>query len=540
MSSRRPRAHRAGWVPVLLASQAFADVFCGPGWLEGLPAIDGPVHAVTTWDPDGDGPLAPLLVIGGGFAHVGDVEARNVAAFDGQTWSPLGGGTNAVVFDFAVYEGDLIAGGSFTEADGETVNYIARWNGVVWSPIGEGFSSFVNSLAVYNGELIAGGWFVINGQRSIARWTGTAWEPLGGGVSQCTNCGADVNAMTVYNGELIVGGFFQHAGSVPAKNIARWNGTNWASLGGGANNQVFALTVYNGDLIVGGQFTHVSLSNLAVNHIARWNGFWGTLGSGIDNSVWGLAVNNDVLYATGFFTTAGDNPASNIAAWDGANWSDLGGGLNSTGFGLAVFEGDLIAVGHFEYAGGNPSGRWGRWRDTPPPVFAEQPTFKSVPIGESVTFTALATGTGELHYQWRHNFAPLMDDDRISGATSPELSISPAIKTDAGSYDVIVTDDCHSVSSTIVGLTVTCPALVGPDFNNDCDVDADDFDVFLTCAGGPARPPLVSCPYKSNPQRPIPIRPDFNHDGDVDLDDFAVLQRCYGGADVLPSADCDD
>lgn len=60
---------------------------CEAKWFPGgpLPGINGAVRAATTWDPDGPGPKAALLVVGGEFTVAGGVVDKNVAAGDGYT-----------------------------------------------------------------------------------------------------------------------------------------------------------------------------------------------------------------------------------------------------------------------------------------------------------------------------------------------------------------------------------------------------------------------------------------------------------------------
>ncbi|MEE9129094.1 MAG: hypothetical protein V3T84_03680 [Phycisphaerales bacterium] len=72
-----------------------------------------------------------------------------------------------------------------------------------------------------------------------------------------------------------------------------------------------------------------------------------------------------VLYAGGNFTTAGGNPASNIAKWDGTNWSNLGAGVNGRVRALTVFDdGSGLALyvgGLFTDAGGVAVNNIARW-----------------------------------------------------------------------------------------------------------------------------------------------------------------------------------
>ena len=372
-----------------LAAALSARAGCPPEWLpgEGFFDVDSAVCAMTTWDPDGLGGQPELLVVGGVFTMAGDVIANNIAAWDGTTWQPLGSGMDGAVWALTVYPGapgqagELIAGGAFTTAGGNPANFIARWNGATWQALGNnGMNDFLHALMVYDGELIAGGWFTAaggNGASYIARWNGATWQPVGSGMGGGYR--PYVYALTVYPpqaGELVAGGYFTTAGGNPASNIARWNGATWqplgSGIGGGYNPHVDALTVYPpqaGELIAGGSFTTAG-GNPATS-IARWNGAtWQPLGSG--TNIWVDAITvyppqAGELIAGGAFTTAGGNPAYRIARWDGATWQPLGSGVNDSVYALTVYPGapgqagELIAGGNFTTAGGQVSASWARW-----------------------------------------------------------------------------------------------------------------------------------------------------------------------------------
>ena len=87
------------------------------------------VSAATLWDPDGPGPDAELLVVGGRLEGAGEVVSFNVATWNRTAWQPLGAGTNDRVAALTVCYGKLIAAGDFTVAGGASCNYIARWDG---------------------------------------------------------------------------------------------------------------------------------------------------------------------------------------------------------------------------------------------------------------------------------------------------------------------------------------------------------------------------------------------------------------------------
>ena len=78
----------------------------------------------------------------------------------------------------------------------------------------------------------------------------------------------------------------------------------------------------------------------------------------------------------------------------------------------------------------------------------------SVLVGSPATLAAVASGFGPVSYQWRKNGTPLADGGSVSGATTATLVIDPAEFTDAGSYDVVVTDSCTTATSNAATLSV--------------------------------------------------------------------------------------
>jgi hypothetical protein len=150
------------------------------------------------------------------------------------------------------------------------------------------------------------------------------------------------------------------AGGIPAKNIAKWNGSSWSALsigipasGSPLNGGVTALQVFNSDLYAGNNSSGIS----------RWNGTsWSAVGGGIQYaggfspSVRSLCVYNGKLIVGGYFQKAGTKDVVNIAAWDGSNWNYVGGtgfGNNNNGLGsvegvrsLIVYNTDLYACGN--------------------------------------------------------------------------------------------------------------------------------------------------------------------------------------------------
>ncbi|MBK9119310.1 MAG: hypothetical protein IPM18_06855 [Phycisphaerales bacterium] len=146
---------------------------------------------------DGSG---PALYVGGRFDQAGGQPANNIARWDGTAWAPLGAGivgtlVNAEVNALAVFDDGsgpaLYAAGEFDTAGGQPARNIARWNGTTWSALTSSMTGgVIRALAVYdsgNGPaLYAAGSFFFSAAggnaQNIARWNGFWWSPLGGGL----------------------------------------------------------------------------------------------------------------------------------------------------------------------------------------------------------------------------------------------------------------------------------------------------------------------------------------------------------------------
>src|SRR6266404_6760863 len=75
------------------------------------------------------------------------------------------------------------------------------------------------------------------------------------------------------------------------------------------------------------------------------------------------------------------------------------------------------------------------------PAITTDPTSVTNCAGGSVTFSMAASGTSPLSYQWRK------DGTNIAGATGSSYTVSPVSPSNAGSYSVMVTNQCGSALS---------------------------------------------------------------------------------------------
>lgn len=350
-------------------------VWDGSTWSSLGAGMDNWVEAMAVYD-HGNG---AELIAGGRFLAADGQLARAVARWDGSAWHALGSGLDIFCDALAVYDEGagpvLMVGGVFTSAGGVSTRSLARWDGTAWSAVGtagvEGGD--VRHLAVH--DLGSGDRLIIGGAISgadgvgmsgIGNWDGTSFHSMGSGQGM----DGSVRAMAMYdsgNGEEIhVGGTFLAAGGELANGVARWDGASWRRLGNGVDLRVEAMTPFDDGsgekLVVGGYFNEAG--GVPASSVAAWDGSaWSALGAGIGpptTTVDALFVFDegagDRLFAGGSFQTAGGQPATNCARWDGTSWSAVGGGFDNRVQSFEAFDlgsgPRLLAGGSFQLAGG--------------------------------------------------------------------------------------------------------------------------------------------------------------------------------------------
>jgi hypothetical protein len=333
--------------------------FYGLGVIGGTMGI--PVNsriAPMSWDATG------ALVVAGRLTYAGGTPVNGIARWDGNSWDDMGGGLGGftsgasgpyVMATVRGQDGSVYVGGSFASIGGVSARNIARWDGERWRPLGEGVGS-VNDLAIApNGDLIAGG------QGFVQRWNGSSWTYLGGS-------GTILAVAVGPNGDVYAAGQFTSIGSTPATRIARWDGSTWHPLGSGLSGStglVMALAIGpGGHLYAAGMFNDAG--GVAVRNVARWDGTqWHSLaGNGLNNYITVVHVTPDgrvLVGGNGGIVGEGNATVPGLwamAAWDGEAWSSVGGGVNLavSGFASDPATGSLIVGGNFGIAGhGDPA-----------------------------------------------------------------------------------------------------------------------------------------------------------------------------------------
>ncbi len=400
----------------------------------GTSGFDEEINAILAADLDGL--PGTEVYVGGVFTEIGQEQPPlenhfGIARWDGTQWNRLLYGLDryegpfdeqqARVKDIVLFDDGsgpaLYIGGDFNlafygdQGNGPTnnsifVGNIVRWNGSAWSALGEGLGDFgsVNAIAVFDdgsgAALYAGGDIRTNVNapfNSIARWDGSSWSAVGGEFRRTDGSLGRPFAMLVYDDgtgpALYVGGVFDEApGGVPAKNIAKWDGTVWSALGPGLGNallwppdEVRTLERFDDDsgplLYAGGSFNNSGTTQ--VRNIARWDGSsWSRLGNGLESvdepdgrrgGAEVMEVYNGELWVGGQFEQPASEPSKicrdvkpprNLATWNGSRWTVRLPGVFGTEsvpwdlpgtFGLAAIEDDLgsslYVGGFFDFVG---------------------------------------------------------------------------------------------------------------------------------------------------------------------------------------------
>ncbi|HWY30505.1 MAG TPA: immunoglobulin domain-containing protein, partial [Candidatus Acidoferrum sp.] len=114
---------------------------------------------------------------------------------------------------------------------------------------------------------------------------------------------------------------------------------------------------------------------------------------------------------------------------------------------------------------------------------AGEPTNQTVLSGRSTSFTVTANGFVPPNYLWYSNGIAMANGGRISGATSPTMTIANTQTNDDAAYQVIVTNIYGSATSSVATLTVIAPAqIIGQPASQDALLGTNV--AFIVIAGG--------------------------------------------------------
>jgi hypothetical protein len=294
-------------------------------------------------------------IAGGRFGVAGGNAAYGLARFDGDDWR-LFGTFDGLVKDLCEHQGELWVAGEFYTVNGLLADGVARFDGTAWSPVGGGPGPWrASCIRSFQGQIHIGS------IGSPKRWNGSIWQTFTPTIS-----GA-IEVMHEHNGVLYM------AGSTPfhpgAPNVFAWDGTTLSVPGGGVDDSVESLGSFGGELVVGGRFTHAG--GVPARTIAKWDGTsWSTFGLGIQGAtVSAITTFQNELVIGGDFSTFQGAPANYVARWTGAAWAPLAANAQPNGIVFALLpddaRGELLAGGWYFRIGALDAGYLGAFESTP-------------------------------------------------------------------------------------------------------------------------------------------------------------------------------
>jgi hypothetical protein len=422
--------------------------FDGTQWLAAGNGLAGVASSLTTHDPDGEGPMAPLVVAAGTFPIVSGSQRGGIAAWNGESWSGFGTGVRLLsgngVGPVTSWDPDgagpqppmLVVGGAFTEIDGVPAANLAAWTGE-WRAFDAGGLRSMRSVAQVDpdgagplpAELYASGTLVNPAGGSdisgVARWDGTAWTYAGGAFNTTSTINLTVHDLDLDGPlppRLFATGAFTTIDGQPFARAAVLGDAGWEPIPGTPNAALSPLWSIDTDgdgpkpprlLAYAQNLTMLDDIPVVWDTIRLRDGRWTVMYEGFDRAPSafftfdpdGPGPQIPVLLAGGSFSVApGGVRARRLAQWDGQAWSPFGGDITATNsydgvYAFAMHDPDGIGplgeqlhiAGAFTAAGGVPVSNIARWDGT---------TWQPLGLGLNAYVSAIASydrdGTGPI------------------------------------------------------------------------------------------------------------------------------------------------
>ncbi len=323
------------------------------GWTQ--VASGGEIDAAAVFDPDGAGPTTQGLY----FAHTSSSDNPT----SGSLWSSAVSRLTAAGFT------DTLVGGSVTH---ERVQYAS-------------LATFADA-GVGSNLLYVGGMYAVTGGGAVgphlSRWSATGLTPIAGDVDAAVTRLQVLSDDPVNPGHaaMYAMGLFGSIGGILTSKVARWDGAAWSGIGpgiaiNGASGQPLAVESFDDDgagprprfLYAVGNFDSAGYD--PASGIARWDGhYWEAPGTFLNNSIHAMVAadlgGGPALYMGGTFTNADGLLAVSVAKWDGQAFGQLTAGMNNHVDALAVYQGSLYAAGKFTTASPVQASHIARWTGT--------------------------------------------------------------------------------------------------------------------------------------------------------------------------------
>ena len=472
----------------ILAGGTFASLGGQPRMAIGRLNADGSPDL--TFNPGADNSVNCLalqtdgrILVGGIFGTLGGVPVSYLGRLNADgtpdlTFNPGAGPVNALAVQ---KDGGIVAGGSFSTLGGQSRNGIGRLSNT--SPATEALS-FDSSSAT---------WLRSGTGTEIWRATfelstdGATWTALGDGSRitggwQLTGLVIPTNSIVRARGFAVgENGFIETIAGLAVLTSQPISLTNNATT-----TATFSVTAYGGiplnyqwlkngvSLSDGGNISGAHTAALTLTNVLGADaGGYSVILSNATGSVTSLVASLTVIdpllttQPVSQTVNAGQTATVSVTALGTSplqfQWLQNGTGLNDGG---NVSGSQTPTLNLTNATGANAgtyqaivSNTWGSVTSSVvnlsvvDPFIYTNPVTQAIQGGQTAVFSVSAAGAQPLSYQWRKNGSP------VPTATNLSLSFTNAQGTDAGYYDVVISDAFGTVTSTVASLTVNLSTL---------------------------------------------------------------------------------
>lgn len=430
------------------------------------------------------------IIVAGGFTSLRDKNSSTssraymgIFNADGSLDS-FNAAANNVIYDILRQpDGKILVAGQFTSISSTTVTRLVRYNANLTLD-----TAFIANLGTVDGTvndvelfpdgriLVSGGFTSIGGvtgTRAIAILNSdgsvdTSFVSLAPQFASVTTCAISPT------GIIAIGGISQYAGSNGQLFLLNQDGTrvNGFALPN-LDNSVGAVEFQaDGRLLVGGSFTAVN--STPQSSLCRFN-LDGTLdtafapnatvfGSTSSQRVSSIAIQADgSILAAGdfiFFGGAGAGLVKVLANGVIDTTFNQGPGIEGNGRRSEIVrlaaDGTIYLGGSFQKFGGVDVYNFAVLHGTPVGLafVVPQPSLVIADPATTVQFTAYATGTSAISYQWQKNGDDLANDANISGVNTATLTLNNVSAANDGNYTVVISNDSGNKTSNETRLIV--------------------------------------------------------------------------------------
>jgi len=269
----------------------------------------------------------------------GNVEANNIARWDGENWHSLGNGfgLKSKIAGINCNSDTLYVYGSFEFAGGIASKNVAKWDGKNWSGAGDGIPNPTLDVESFAGKFFA------SDHNLICEWDGKNWNKVTDSLD------GTIRTFTIFNDTVIASVLKNMNTNLETWSVEIWEGKKWMVAEIGLSGKLDKIVRYKGVVYA---LENISPAlNGKSNAILKWDGLkWTEIDLGNESrnaSTILLKVESNILY---LLTSDIHTSKNTLFKWDGINF-ELAEELNSSFPVLiddfAIRQGKTYVVGAF-------------------------------------------------------------------------------------------------------------------------------------------------------------------------------------------------